>query len=101
MKPGTFGRDGSSLAKVRRAGGTDVALAAMLAAAVYGVVALARAWAAPLLPVVSIDLSLAALPGYALRSLSRGLAAYVLSLLFTLTYGSWAAKDRVAEGSWC
>ena len=27
----------------------------------------------------------------------RGLIAYVLSLLFTLVYGYWAAKDQVAE----
>ena len=27
----------------------------------------------------------------------RGLIAYVLSLLFTLVYGYWAAKDRVAQ----
>src|SRR6266852_4126342 len=29
--------------------------------------------------------------------LSRGLLAYVLSLAVTLTYGYWAAKDRLAE----
>src|SRR5262249_4053085 len=27
----------------------------------------------------------------------RGLIAYVISLLFTLVYGYWAAKDRAAE----
>ena len=44
-----------------------------------------------------IDLSPSALPVYVFYSLSRGLIAYVLSLLFTLTYGYWAAKDPVAE----
>ena len=46
---------------------------------------------------VVIDLSPKALPRYTLFSLSRGLFAYALSLSFTLVYGYWAAKDRVAE----
>ena len=45
----------------------------------------------------SIDLSPWALPLYTFYSLMRGLIAYVLSLLFTLVYGYWAAKDRVAQ----
>src|SRR5262249_56580600 len=45
----------------------------------------------------AIDLSFWALPRYTFFSLLRGVIAYVLSLLFTLTYGYWAAKDRVAE----
>src|SRR5207248_2824927 len=43
------------------------------------------------------DLSPWALPQYTFFSLSRGLIAYVLSLLFTLGYGYWAAKDPIAE----
>lgn len=46
---------------------------------------------------VLIDLSPRALPRYTLFSLSRGLLAYALSLAFTLVYGYWAAKDKVAE----
>ncbi len=38
-----------------------------------------------------------AAPAYTFFSLCRGLFAYVLSLGFTLVYGYWAAKDRVAE----
>jgi NitT/TauT family transport system permease protein len=46
-------------------------------------------------PVVSLDpLNL---PGYALRTTLRMLAAMVASLLFTLTYGTLAAKSRRAE----
>ena len=45
----------------------------------------------------SIDLSPWALPLYTFYSLMRGVIAYVLSLLFTLVYGYWAAKDRVAQ----
>lgn len=46
-------------------------------------------------PVISLDP--AALPYYALRSLLRMIAAYLLSLAFTLTYGYLAAKNRRAE----
>ena len=46
---------------------------------------------------VDIDLSLLNLPRYTFYSLSRGLLAYFLSLLFSLVWGFWAAKDRIAE----
>src|SRR5579862_655023 len=68
-----------------------------LAATVAGVVALARRWSAPLRPTVEIDLSLWSLPKYTLLSLARGIAAYILSLLFTLVYGTVAAHNRIAE----
>ena len=62
-----------------------------------GVAGLARQWSGAYRPAVEIDLSFSALPRYALLSLSRGVAAYALSLAFTLGYGYWAAKDRAAE----
>jgi NitT/TauT family transport system permease protein len=37
------------------------------------------------------------LPGYAARTTLRMLAAMVLSLLFTFTYATWAARSRRAE----
>ena len=43
-------------------------------------------------PQVVIDLSFTALPGYTAASLLRGLAAYSISLVFTLLVGYWAAK---------
>src|SRR5512142_857832 len=92
-----FGQAIAFLDRSRRVGWLDLALAAGLGAAIYGLVGLAREWTGALRPAVEIDLSLGALPGYALLSLSRGLAAYLLSLLFTLVYGYWAAHDRVAE----
>src|SRR5512142_1114292 len=92
-----FGQAIAFLDRSRRVGWLDLALAAALGAAIYGLVGLAREWTGALRPTVDIDLALAALPGYALLSLSRGLAAYALSLLFTLAYGYWAARDRVAE----
>jgi NitT/TauT family transport system permease protein len=75
----------------------DALVVAFLAALVAGVVALARRWAAPLRPTFEIDLSPWALPRYTLLSLARGGAAYVLSLLFTLVYGTVAAHNRRAE----
>jgi NitT/TauT family transport system permease protein len=92
-----FGEAVAFLDRSRRLRWTDVGLVAGLGSAVFGVVHLAHHWTGALRPSVEIDLSPWALPGYALLSLSRGLAAYVLSLLFTLGYGYWAARDRVAE----
>src|SRR5512140_678505 len=92
-----FGAAVAFLDRSRRLSWTDLALVAGLGGGIYGLVHLAREWTGALRPAVDIDLSLRALPGYALLSLSRGLAAYVLSLLFTLGYGYWAARDRVAE----
>lgn len=51
----------------------------------------------PLQAKVVIDLSPFALPKYTFYSMSRGLLAYFLSLIFSLVWGFWAAKDRVAE----
>ncbi|AMN47533.1 sulfonate ABC transporter permease [Steroidobacter denitrificans] len=45
----------------------------------------------------AIDLDPAVLPKYALHTSLRMLAAMVLSLLFTFTYATWAAKSRRAE----
>lgn len=52
---------------------------------------------APMRKTVDIDLSLWALPKYTLFSLSRGFAAYVISLVFTLIYGTIAAHNHTAE----
>jgi NitT/TauT family transport system permease protein len=46
---------------------------------------------------VEIDLSLWALPKYTMLSLMRGVAAYILSLIFTLIYGTIAAHNHKAE----
>ena len=92
-----FGEAAALRDRARRLRPTDLALLAGLGGAVYGLVRLAQAWTGALRPTVEIDLSLAALPGYTLQSLARGLAAYLLSLAFTIGYGYWAARDRVAE----
>ncbi len=87
---------------LRRAGrlsrlGIDVLLLLLLGALLAGLVALAQRWEAPMRAAVEIDLSPWALPGYTLLSLSRGFAAYILSLLFTLAVGTAAAHSRRAE----
>jgi NitT/TauT family transport system permease protein len=75
----------------------DVLILVTVGALVAGVVALAQRWQAPIRPTVEIDLSPSALPGYTLLSLSRGFAAYLLSLVFTLVYGTIAAHGKRAE----
>jgi NitT/TauT family transport system permease protein len=45
----------------------------------------------------AIHLDVPHLALYTLYSLARGLIAYVFSLAFAISYGYWAAKDRVAE----
>jgi NitT/TauT family transport system permease protein len=92
-----FGAASAVLDRSRRLRAIDLALLLALWGAALGVVRLAQDWTGAYRPAVEIDLSLSALPGYSLLSLSRGLIAYVLSLAFTLVYGAWAAKDRMAE----
>lgn len=76
---------------------TDAVILIVFGASVAAVVALAERWHAPIRTAVEIDLSPLALPGYALLSLSRGFAAYFLSLVFTLVTGSLAAHSPRAE----
>src|SRR5512138_2475838 len=92
-----FGAASAFLERSRRLRLIDVVLLATIVATFFGLVRLGAEWTGEYRPAVDIDLSYAALPRYALLSLSRGLAAYALSLLFTLGYGYWAAKDKAAE----
>ncbi len=75
----------------------DLAIVVALGGLLFGVLQLGREWSGASRPAIVIDLSPWALPRYTFYSLSRGLLAYVLSLAFTLIYGYWAAKDRLAE----
>jgi NitT/TauT family transport system permease protein len=79
-----------------RAGWFDLLLLVAVIGVVFGLVSLAGEWRT-FHPAVQIDLSPRALPLYTFYSLSRGLIAYAFSLLFTLVYGYWAAKDPLAE----
>ncbi len=62
-----------------------------------GLLEVAAYWRAPFHETVVIDLSPAALPFYTFCSFARGLASYLLSLVFTLVYGYAAAKQPKAE----
>lgn len=75
----------------------DVLVFFVLGASVYGLIATGVHWRAEFQPVTEIDLSLRALPLYALFSTIRGLTAYALSLIFTLVVGYMAAKSKKAE----
>ena len=63
----------------------------------YGVIQVGRNWLGPFTPHVEISRSLGALPVYAAYSLLRIALAYVLSLLFAVTYGYIAAYRPRAE----
>ena len=63
----------------------------------YGVVEVGRTWLGPSTSHVEISRSIGALPVYAGYSLLRIALAYILSLLFALTYGYIAAYRPRAE----
>ncbi|HYM60671.1 MAG TPA: ABC transporter permease subunit [Thermoanaerobaculia bacterium] len=95
-REGVWGEATAFLERFRRIGVSDFVLLAGFVGLVFGLFSLAGEWRT-LRPAVHIDLSPSALPVYVFYSLSRGLLAYALSLLFTLVYGYWAAKDPIAE----
>lgn len=84
------------LGRARRIPWVDLLLVVGLAGLLFTFIDLGREWTGVHRPSIVIDLSPSALPRYTMFSLIRGLLAYVLSLGFTLVYGYWAAKDRVA-----
>ncbi len=76
---------------------TDLFLLAIFLVFIYFFISLARHWISPLQTNVEIDLSLRALPKYSFYSLIRALIAYGCSLIFTLVFGYFAAKNKTAE----
>jgi len=89
----------SWLARPRKLGWTDILFLLVVVALAMGIFNAAKEWGTPRSQTEepTIDSSVWALPLYTFYSLMRGLIAYALSLLFTLVYGYWAAKDRVAQ----
>jgi NitT/TauT family transport system permease protein len=77
--------------------GADLFFLLLIAALVGGLTNLGHQVSQPLREKVEISLSLSALPAYTALSLGRGFAAYVLSLMFTLVYGTIAAHNARAE----
>lgn len=92
-----WGEATALLDRSRKFGWVDLLVVVGLAGLLYGVIDLASEWAGEHRPSIEIDLSPWALPRYTFFSLVRGLLAYTISLGFTLVYGYWAAKDRMAE----
>jgi NitT/TauT family transport system permease protein len=76
---------------------TDLPIALAAMALFYGLISLARYWAAPVNMQANIDLSPRALPAYALYSVARLAVAYFLSLAVSLAYGYLAANNAKAE----
>lgn len=74
----------------------DIAVLAGLAALIYGLARIALG-APEVVEGPTISLQLRAIPFYATLSVLRMLTAYVLSLLFTLVYGRFAASSAWGE----
>ncbi len=91
----SFVRDVLSLP--RRMSYADLVVFGILGGVFYWLVLLSREWNAALQPKTIIHPEFAYLPLYTLYSLSRGLAAYVISLAFTIAYGYTMAHSRRAE----
>jgi NitT/TauT family transport system permease protein len=77
--------------------GADLFFLLLIAAIAGGLANLGHQVSNPFTEKLHISLSLWSLPKYTSLSLGRGFAAYVLSLIFTLVYGTIAAHNRRAE----
>lgn len=80
----------------RPIGWRDGVMILFVAGLVFAVTGVAGEWLHPLEERANIQLSASALPLYALYSLSRGLLAFGLSLIFSVAVGYWAARDARA-----
>jgi NitT/TauT family transport system permease protein len=63
----------------------------------YGLISLSHYWTAPVNATADIRLNPGVLPEYALFSVARILTAYLISLVFAIAYGQFAAHNRRAE----
>jgi NitT/TauT family transport system permease protein len=97
VSPGVWGQSGAVMAFYHSGALADIVIILGILGVFYGITQVGREWTGILRPTVLIDLSFRALPRYTFFSLVRGLAAYCISFLFTIVYGFWAAKDRLAE----
>jgi NitT/TauT family transport system permease protein len=90
-----WGEASALLMRTRKLGWVDFLVVFALGGLLYGLLHFVGETRVPYEE--HIETSPWALPRYTFYSLLRGLIAYVLSLLFTLTYGYWAAKDLLAQ----
>ncbi len=81
----------------RRSFGADVFVLVAIISGLFSLIEMGREWHQPFQSEVAINLSPWYLPYYTMLSLLRGVAAYLLSFIFTLLYARWAAYDRKAE----
>ena len=72
----------------------DILVFAAVLAGFYGVLTIAHYWLGRATPATEISTSLWSLPRYAFYSLVRMTLAYLLSLVFAITYGSIAAYNK-------
>ena len=63
----------------------------------YGVLSLSHYWTLPVNAQADIQLGTGVLPKYALFSVARILTAYLISLVFAIAYGQFAAHNARAE----
>jgi NitT/TauT family transport system permease protein len=75
----------------------DAIVFAVLFASIYAIVAVAKYWFSAPVAAVEISLSPSALPRYAFYSLVRMIVAYLLSLVFAIGYGYFAAYHKAVE----
>ena len=75
----------------------DVGVAACGLAIFFSFISTGEYWLSKPLPVVPISHSISALPAYAVYSLTRMAIAYVISLVFAITYGYTAAYSPRLE----
>jgi NitT/TauT family transport system permease protein len=75
----------------------DFAILLFLGTTIYGLISFGQEWQADFHPSTDIDLSFKSIPIYAIFSTIRAIAAYFLSLIFTLVVGYIAAKFKWAE----
>ncbi len=92
-----WGEATAFLRRIGRPWAIDAFVLIAIAGVFFGIISVGAEWTGRARPAIDIDLSLRALPVYTFYSLTRGVLAYVLSLIFTLVYGYWAAKDRLSD----
>lgn len=75
----------------------DFIVIAALGGLIYWLAVIARQWGAHVQPTFQIHTEFRYLPLYTLFSMTRGLVAYLISLLFTIAYGYVMAHSERAE----
>jgi NitT/TauT family transport system permease protein len=90
-------RNVTTALKSRAPFGIDLLILAGIAGLAGGALLFGERFTAPFTEKVEINLAYSALPKYVLFTAMRGIAAYTLSLLFTLLYGTTSAHSPKAE----